>query len=63
MYKSLWDRCFWEVFGIMKKRGATEIKFTDVDALVLQKSTMDIKDLIEYLGASKEDLIVLINSL
>ena len=54
---SLWMRCFWEVYEQSKKAGETEIKFPDVDDLVLKRSRMTIKDLVNYLGLTAAQLV------
>jgi len=47
---TLWRRCFCEVYETAKRTGATTVKFSDVDALVMKKANLGIDKLLKFLN-------------
>ena len=47
---TVWMRCFFEVFEKCSKADESQVQFSEVDELVLEKSKLTVKDFAKWLG-------------
>jgi hypothetical protein len=50
---TMWQRCFWVVAEEALAKKQDEIKLDEVDAVVIEMSKLQVKDLIEILQSDK----------